>query len=634
MKSDWRQSLRSMAVLATAGLGIALVSIGLLYNVSLHQQGLRLLGMVREQARMIEAMTAHETQKTGADSLRASDDDAFEAVIGQLRTAQSKLHGLGQTGELYVARREGDSIVYLLAHRGQSLVHPARMAFGGVSGEPMYRALTGRSGAGVLRDYRGVKVLAAYEPINVFNLGIVAGIDLAEVRSPFLRADLIVLAATLIFVVGGGLLLLLVSAPERRRLRESEERNRLLLRNANDAVLVHRLLPDRPGVIVEVNDRACAMYGYSHEEFIGLGIDAIEVPEQTARSQLIVAELISTGHSTFTTDALAKGGRRVPVEISARLVTLGGEPMVLALVRDISERKQNEAELERYRKHLEELVAARTTELKQTQDQLVMQEKLATLGRVAGTIAHELRNPLGVIRNASFYLQATVADKLEGKPLHHLQTIDQHVERANAAITMILDFTWRQRGEPKKYALRPLMERAVAEAAIPATVYVLLEVEPNLPEVFVDGRQMVTVFRNLFVNAAQAMPVGGTLRAVARREGSMVTVDVADTGSGITPEHFARLFEPLFTTKVIGLGLGLAICKVFVEANNGTISVVSDVGKGTTVTLTLPTTGEQDTNSKSQGPRTDHRQTPHAGLRSPTDVGNHKSGLGTRRLNH
>jgi PAS domain S-box-containing protein len=246
-------------------------------------------------------------------------------------------------------------------------------------------------------------------------------------------------------------------------------------------------------------------------------------------------------------------------------------------------------ELDRHRVHLEELVKERTTELAQTQAQLVQQERLATLGRVAGTIAHELRNPLGAIRNASYYLQTFAADKLEGKPLRHLQTIDQYVDRANSVITMILDFTWRQQGEPAKCALRPLVDRALAEAAAPESINVSLDLKPGLPDIFVDGRQMVAVFRNLFVNAAQAMPGGGTLQVSARQEGAAIVVDIADTGCGIKPENFARLFEPLFTTKDIGVGLGLAICQVFIEGNKGKISIASEVGKGTTVTVTLPT---------------------------------------------
>jgi signal transduction histidine kinase len=133
-----------------------------------------------------------------------------------------------------------------------------------------------------------------------------------------------------------------------------------------------------------------------------------------------------------------------------------------------------------------------------------------------------------------------------------------------------------------------MLELAVAEAEIPATVSVALDVESDLPPVFVDARQIVAVLRNLFVNAAQALSRSGTLSVTARRKGKVVTVDVADTGCGIKPEHLDRIFEPLFTTKNIGVGLGLAICKGFIETNKGTISVVSEVGKGTTFTVLLP----------------------------------------------
>ncbi len=269
-----------------------------------------------------------------------------------------------------------------------------------------------------------------------------------------------------------------------------------------------------------------------------------------------------------------------------------GRPARLVFMRDITERKRAEAELTKHRMHLEELVAERTRELTAAQEQLVQHGKLMTLGRVAGSVAHEIRNPLGAIKNASWFLQKNAVDKLEGRPLHHLQLIDESIETANRAITAILDFTWRLQGDPKKCTLRPLLERAVAEATIHATVNVHFDVKPGLPHVLVDDRQMVAVFRNLFTNAAQAMPDGGTIRVSARRKYRTVIVDVADTGSGIKPEHLAKVFEPLFTTKDIGIGLGLAICRDFVEANKGTITVVSEVGKGTTFTVALPTAEE------------------------------------------
>jgi two-component system sensor kinase FixL len=266
-------------------------------------------------------------------------------------------------------------------------------------------------------------------------------------------------------------------------------------------------------------------------------------------------------------------------------------------------RQQDVAELERHRSHLEQLVAERTRELTAAQEQLVLQEKLATLGRVAGSVAHELRNPLGAIRNASYFLQTTAASRLEGKPLHHLQIIDEYVERANKAISMILDFTQGRTVEPDLCTLRSILERAVAEMDVPRAVEVLIAVPPSLPQVLVDDSQVIVVFRNLVTNAVQAMPKGGTVRIQARAVKNEVVVDVVDTGEGIKPEHMKSLFKPLFTTKSIGVGLGLAICRVFIEANKGTISVASEVGKGTAFTVTLPTAEGQTLNRRPPNPR-------------------------------
>jgi len=269
---------------------------------------------------------------------------------------------------------------------------------------------------------------------------------------------------------------------------------------------------------------------------------------------------------------------------------------------DTTERKKVEAalyrsgrELEAHRDDLERLVAQRTQELRAAHASLVRQEKLATLGRVAGSVAHELRNPLGVIRNASFLLQQTVAGKLEGKPLEYLRAIDEHIARANQAITMILDFTWQQRAEPGLCSLPSVLDRALSEAAPPSAVKVSLELPNSLPRFVADERQMTAVFRNLLTNAVQAMSCSGTIRIGARAAGADVVVTVSDTGCGIPPQNLGRLFEPLFTTKAVGVGLGLAICRAFVEINQGSISVASEVGKGTTFTVTLPAAGEQAT---------------------------------------
>jgi two-component system sensor kinase FixL len=254
----------------------------------------------------------------------------------------------------------------------------------------------------------------------------------------------------------------------------------------------------------------------------------------------------------------------------------------------IVDRKVEEEELAMYRQHLQDAVEARSAELRAAERLVVRAEKLATLGRVAGSVAHELRNPLGAIRNASYYLQKTASDRLDGKHLRHLQIIDEYVGRANNAITAILDFTQGRPTQRVRCALRPIVERAVADAALPQTVDVRLAIDDGLPAVLADDQQMAVVFRNLLINASQAMSGHGRVRVSASAARGRVVVGVADQGVGISREHMARLFEPLFTTKEIGVGLGLAICRAFIEANGGSIKIDSEVGKGTTVRVSLP----------------------------------------------
>ena len=341
------------------------------------------------------------------------------------------------------------------------------------------------------------------------------------------------------------------------------------------------------------------MLGYAPEELQRLKWQDITYAEDVEPTRRAIDSLISgtTDSARLSQRLVRKDGSVIWVDLATSLRrNEDGKPLYLmSSVMDITERKEAEAallrvgrELELHRDNLQHIVDERTRELEAAQGKLLLQEKLATLGRVAGSVAHELRNPLGTIRNASYFLQQTVADKLEGKPLRHLQTIDESVQRANQAITTILDFTWQQRTQPKLSGLKPILDRALADATVPTSIRVLLEIPSGLPQTEVDERQMTAVFRNLLTNAVHAMPSGGAIRIGAENKDKDIVITVSDTGSGIKAEHLARVFEPLFTTKSIGVGLGLSISKAFVEANKGTIAVASEVGKGTTFTLTLP----------------------------------------------
>ena len=370
----------------------------------------------------------------------------------------------------------------------------------------------------------------------------------------------------------------------------SELQYRRVFEDSNDAMM---LLDSEK--FLDCNEATLKVFGYSaRDEFLDKHPEQVSPPLQAdGRESGVAADeeraaAVRDGRSFFEWLHQRADGTVFPADVLLTPVDYQGRKVLQATVRDITERKRAEAELLKHRDHLEELVAERTRELTAAQGQLVLQEKLATVGRVAGSVAHELRNPLGAIRNASCFLQMTVAPKLEGKPLQHLRIIDVCVERANKAITMILDFTQGRPAEPVPCALHPILQRAVTDASLPPNVEVLITIPPRLPQVLVDDGQMVVVFRNLLTNAGRAMPGGGTVKIQARAWQDEVVVDVTDTGTGVKPEHMARLFQPLFTTGGIGIGLGLSICQGFVRANKGTISVVSEVGKGTTFTVTLP----------------------------------------------
>ncbi|MEO0077492.1 MAG: PAS domain S-box protein [candidate division WOR-3 bacterium] len=260
----------------------------------------------------------------------------------------------------------------------------------------------------------------------------------------------------------------------------------------------------------------------------------------------------------------------------------------LGVLRDITERRRVEQELERYRRHLEDLVAGRTSELRAAQEALLRQTRLATLGQLAGSVAHEIRNPLSSIRNAAWFLRNYAADKLQGRPLRHVALIEEEIERANEVISSLLDFARGREMQPAHWQLGALLDAAVREAGLPKSIRVVRNIPTRLPEVFVDRSSLITVLANLLSNAAQAMDGAGSVCVTAKHSAAAVRISVSDAGPGIRPDDMPRVFEPLFSTRPLGIGLGLAIARSFVEANRGTINIESQPGKGTSVILTLP----------------------------------------------
>ena len=221
------------------------------------------------------------------------------------------------------------------------------------------------------------------------------------------------------------------------------------------------------------------------------------------------------------------------------------------------------------------------------QEKMQRAERLITLGQVAGGVAHELRNPLNVIRTSAFYL-LNAKRATDEKRTEHLERIERNIDLAESVISALASFA--RLPVPALHPTR--VEEVVLEVLhsepAPDLVAVRIEKPPDLPSALADRDQLRIVLANLIRNAIDAMPTGGDLLIRLESNDSKFVVSVIDTGSGIAPEHLARVMEPLYSTKTRGLGLGLSIAKAILEKCRGVIEVCSTVGAGSTFKVTLP----------------------------------------------
>lgn len=213
-------------------------------------------------------------------------------------------------------------------------------------------------------------------------------------------------------------------------------------------------------------------------------------------------------------------------------------------------------------------------------------ERLATVGKVAGGVAHELRNPLNVIKTSVFYLLNARNPNPE-KTAKHLNRIERQVGVADDVIVSLSSFARMPFPNQQPFAVGPFLREVLDEHEIADGIDASIECPDHVPMILADRGQMKIVFSNLIRNACDAMPDGGRLILSAEDEGECVGVCVSDTGHGIEAEHLARVMEPFFSTKSRGIGLGLALAKALVEKNDGRLSVESEIRQGTTFTVLL-----------------------------------------------
>jgi signal transduction histidine kinase len=219
-------------------------------------------------------------------------------------------------------------------------------------------------------------------------------------------------------------------------------------------------------------------------------------------------------------------------------------------------------------------------------------ERLAALGRVSAGIAHELRNPLNVVKTSVYYL-CHAPNLSREMATQHLERIDRQVDLANNVITTLSGLTKMPVPDLRPCHLESCLKEALETNPIEDNIQVILDCPPSLPAAMADPSQIRIVLGNLIRNAADAMPQGGLLRLQARLGEGVVEINVCDSGCGIPAEDLARIMEPLYSTKAKGLGLGLAMAHALVEKNRGNLSVAHTSKLGTTFTVRLPLAKEE-----------------------------------------
>ncbi len=255
--------------------------------------------------------------------------------------------------------------------------------------------------------------------------------------------------------------------------------------------------------------------------------------------------------------------------------------------------QQARGELENYGRVLEEKVEQRSQQLRKIQAQLMQSEKLASLGRLASGVAHEINSPLTGILTFSHLLMRRLKDNPELQK--ELELIVRETTRVSTIVRGLLDFARESRPQKRPCNINELILQTlslVERQSVFQNIRIEKSLDPQVPILLVDANQIQQVFMNILLNAADAMPEGGALAISSRLlpGNSFAEVKFSDTGCGVPEENLGRIFDPFFTTKAEkkGTGLGLAVSYGIIERHRGRIEAQSEVGRGTTFTINLP----------------------------------------------
>ncbi len=525
------------------------------------------LDLPRLQDQIIETVRA-ELEADRASLMLLEDDGEWLRIVA--------CSGLPPHIQIGHRRPVGASLAGTVARRRQ----PVRVdASGEVS--PPADDMRGELFEDQIVSALSVPVLAGERMLGVLNA--------AKVRTsnspPFSEAD-----QELLMLLAAQAAIAIENARLYTRVAQSEARSRALLQHATDAVL---LLDAEGCCILDANLALEKLSGYGREELLALGPrqllpDFDRLAQAATSNGRGVGAASREGHEVET-ELRTRQEQSTPVAASVSVVPHDGQQLLLVIARDMSERQR-------------------------IAKQLVQAEKLAALGRLSASLAHEINNPLQAIHNSVHLMRSRQLS--EEKRQTYLSMTQDEIERLISIVQRMLDFY-----RPSREGMRPVEVNDILDAVLTLTesqlhersVRIVRERGERLPRVFAISNHLKQVCFNLIFNAAEAMPDGGELRVHAYLDdgaaedpdeasyvavsggrgaeavqGPAVVIEFSDTGTGIPPHELPKIFEPFYTTRTKGTGLGLAVSYSIIEQHHGELAVRSALGQGTTFRIRLP----------------------------------------------
>ena len=375
-------------------------------------------------------------------------------------------------------------------------------------------------------------------------------------------------------------------------LQSSYELNKNIINESPIGIAIY----NQDGQCIETNEAVANIVGATQEQLLKQNYNEIESWKKSGLYEAAKKSIQLQEKIRHEFDVLTTFDKQAFFDCQLVPFTLDNEQHLLIMIDDTSKRKQDEIELEKHRNHLEEMVNKRTQKLINTQSELVRKERLATLGQLTATVSHELRNPLAAMRPALYMLDKKTNNKDETIS-KALKNIDRNINRCDHIIDDLLDFTRITELNAKEILFDEWLNSVIDEQTIPEGIVITKELNLRNINLLIDTNRFRRAVINIIDNSCHSM-LDNNLQTVTTKNAhiniktltnaSRVEIIITDTGCGMTKDTLDKIFEPLFSTKAFGVGLGMSTIKQIMRQHSGDIEINSEKSKGTTVILWLP----------------------------------------------